>query len=113
MGDIMAAGDHNYVNKAVNSCRNMEETKKFTYGLKKTGYMIVKTGHANNQEIIEEVKAGKIERTMTQKYLGIIVNEKGELENHIKEKTKSATKILAQIRTKCSQCRVGSESVRV
>ena len=29
--------------------------------------MIVKTGHVKNQEITEEVKAGKIEGTMTQK----------------------------------------------
>ena len=27
MDDIMAAGDHDHVNKAVKSCRNMEETK--------------------------------------------------------------------------------------
>ena len=75
--DIMAAGDwHDHVNKAVKSCRNMKETKKFTYGLKKTKYMTVKTGHTNNREITEEVKAGKIERTRTEKYLGIIVNEK-------------------------------------
>ena len=74
--DIMAAGDHDHVNEAVKSCRNMKETKKFTYGLKKTKYMTVKTGHTNNQEITEEVKAGKIERTRTEKYLGIIVNEK-------------------------------------
>ena len=112
MDDIMAAGDHDHVNKAVKSCRIMEETKKFTYGLEKTKYMTVKTGHVNNQEITEGVKAGKIERT-TQKYHGIIVNEKGDLEDHIKEKTKSATKILAQIMTMGSQCRVGSESVRV
>ena len=113
MDDIMAAGNHNHVNKAIRSCKNMEETKKFTYCFKKTKYMIVETGHVNNQEITEEVKAGKIERTMTQKYLGIIVNEKGDLEDHIKEKTKSATKILAQIMTIGSQGTVGSESVRV
>ena len=93
----MAAGDRDDVTKAVKSCRNMEETKKFTYGLEKTKYMIVKTGHENNQEITEEVHWGKIERTMTQKYLGIIVNEKGDLEDHIREKTNSGTKILAQI----------------
>ena len=34
----------------------------------------------SNQEIIEEVEAEKLERTMTQKYLGIIANEKGDLE---------------------------------
>ena len=92
MDDIMAARDHDHVNKAVKSCRNMAETKIFTYGLKKTKYMIVKTGHVNKKETTEEVKAGKIKRTMTQKYLGIIVNEKGDLEDHIKEKTKSAAK---------------------
>ena len=83
------------------------------YGLKSTKYMIVKAGHVNNQEITEEIKAGKKERKTTQKYLGIIVSEKGDLGDHIKEKTKSATKILAQIMTIGSQCRVGSESVRV
>ena len=76
MDDIMAAGNHDHVIKAVKNCRNMEETKKITYGLKKTKYMIVKTGHVNNPEITEEVNAETIERTMTQKYLGIIVNEK-------------------------------------
>ena len=69
MDDIMAAGDHDHVNKAVKSCRIMEETKKFTYRLEKTKYMIVKTGHVINQEITEEVKAGKIERTTTQSIL--------------------------------------------
>ena len=113
MDDVIAAGDHDHVNKAFKSCRIMEETKKFTYGLEKTKYMTVKTGHVNNQEITEEVKVGKMERTTTQKYLGIIVNEKGDLEDHIKEKTNSATKIFAQIMTIGSQCRVGSESVRV
>ena len=63
--------------------RAMEETKRFTYGLEKTKYIIVKTGHVNDQEITEEVKAAKIERTTTQKCLGIIVNEKGDLEDHI------------------------------
>ena len=75
--------------------------------------MTVKTGDVNNQEITEEVEVGKIERTMTQKYLGIIVSEKRDLEDHLKEKANSATKILAQIRTIGSQRRVGSESVRV
>ena len=76
MDDIMASGDHDHVNKAVKSCRNMEETKKITHGLKKTKYMIDKTGHVSNQEITEEVKAGNMERTMTQKDLGTIVNKR-------------------------------------
>ena len=55
MDDIMAAGDRDDFTKAVKSCTNMEETKKVTYGLKKTKFMIVKTGHESNQEITEEV----------------------------------------------------------
>ena len=41
------------------------------------------------------------------------MNEKGDLEDHMKGKTNSVTKILAQIRTIGPQCRAGSESVRV
>ena len=54
------------------------------------------------KKITEEAEAGKIERTRTQNYLGIIVNEKGDLEDHIKEKTSAATKILVQIRIRGS-----------
>ena len=70
----------------------MEETKKFIYSLKKTKYMIVKTGHESNKEITEEGRARRMQRTMTQKYFGINVNEKGDLKNYIKEKRKPATK---------------------
>ena len=53
----MVSGDQDGVTKAVKSCRNMKQTKTFTYGLKKTKYMTVKIGHEKNQEITEEVEA--------------------------------------------------------
>ena len=35
MDDILSAGGHAYATKTIKNCREMEETKKFTYGLKR------------------------------------------------------------------------------
>ena len=42
----------------------MEREKKISFGLKKTKYMIVKTGREEDEEINETVNAGRIQRTV-------------------------------------------------
>ena len=41
------------------------------------------------------------------------MNEKGDLEDHLKQKAKLSTSLLAQIKIIASQHRVGAESIRV
>ena len=60
----------------------MEREKKISFGLKKTKYMIVKTGR--EEEINETVKAGRIQRTDKCKYLEMTVSTDGQLTEHIK-----------------------------
>ena len=46
--------------------------------------MVIKTGNKEViREVTEEVEAGKIRRTETHNYLGMVVNEKGDLEDHL------------------------------
>ena len=56
MDDIATAGKAEHIRKGINNCARMEKEKKISFGLKKTKYMIVKTGR-EEEEINETVKA--------------------------------------------------------
>ena len=83
MDDIATAGKAEHIRKGINNCARMEKEKKISFGLKKTKYMIVKTGR--EEEINETIKAGKIQRTDKCKHLGIKVSTDGQLTELIKE----------------------------
>ena len=44
MDDVAAAGKAEHVKMGIKNCAKMEREKKISYGLKKSKYMIVKTG---------------------------------------------------------------------
>ena len=67
MDDIATAGKAEHIRKSTNNCARMEKENKISFDLKKTKYMIVKTGR--EEEVNETVKAGRIQRTDTCKYL--------------------------------------------
>ena len=85
MNDIATASKAEHIRKGINNCAKMEKEKKISFGLKKTKYMIVKTGREEEEEINEIVKAGRIQRTHKCKYLGITISTDGQLIEHIKE----------------------------
>ena len=60
MDDIATAGKAEHIRKGIKNCARMEKEKKISFGLKKTKYMIVKTGR-EEEEINETVKAGRIQ----------------------------------------------------
>ena len=93
MDDVMGAGSHEHVSRTIRNCREMEIKRKFTYGLKKSKYMTIKTGPEVDKAITDKVEAGTIERTSSYRYLGILVNEEGDLEEHMKEKAQKAKTI--------------------
>ena len=87
MDDIATAGKAEHIRKGINNCARMEKEKKISFGLKKTKYMIVKTGR-EEEEINKTVNARIIQRTNKCKYLGITISTDGQLTEHIKERTK-------------------------
>ena len=87
MDDIATAGKAEHIRKGIKNCARMEREKKISFGLKKTKYMIVKTGREEEEEINETAKAGRIQRTDKCKYLGVVISTDGQLTGHIKELT--------------------------
>ena len=75
MDDISVAGGPEEVKKGIRKCARMEVEKKMKYSLSKTKYMVVKTGKEKEEAVSEQVKAGDIQRTKKNKYLGIAINE--------------------------------------
>ena len=53
--------------KGINCCERTEKEKKISFCLKKTKYMMVKTGR--EEEVNETVKAERKQRTDKSKYL--------------------------------------------
>ena len=84
MDDIAAAGGVAKIRKRIRNCAKMEKQKKIRYGPKKTKYMMVTTGKEREEIVQENVKSGEVCKTETYHYLGITINEEGNLEEHIK-----------------------------
>ena len=61
MDDIATAGKAEHLRKGINNCAMMGKEKEISFGLKKTKYIMVKTGR--EEEINETVKVGRIQRT--------------------------------------------------
>ena len=113
MDDIATAGKAEHIRKGINNCARMEREKKISFGLKKTKYMIVKTGREEEEEINETVKAGRIQRTDKCKYLGITISTDGQLTEHIKELNTRCDIINREICAIGAKTQVGKEEVRV
>ena len=110
--DIGTAGKAEHIKKGINNCKRMEKKKKISFGLKKTNYMIVKTGR-EDEEVNERVKAGRIQRTDKCKYLGITISTDGQLTEHIEELKTRCGIINREICAIGAKTQVGKEEVRV
>ena len=78
--------------------------------------MTIKTGPEVDKAITDKVEAGTIERTSSYRYLGILVNEEGDLEEQKAKPRKQSPEsktIAKQIKIIGSRKQCGSESVRV
>ena len=112
MDVIATAGKEEHIRKVIHNCTRMEKEKKISFGLKKTKYMIIKTGR-EEEEINETVKAGRIQRTDKCKYLGITISTDGKVTEHIKELNNRCGIINREICAIGAKTQVGKEEVRV
>ena len=92
--DVMSAGGPEDARKAIRNFKEMEDLKKYTYGPKKTKYMVLNTGKEKEEAIEEDVSLGRITKTNEYKYVGFHLNESGNCLHHIEQKT---SKIPGQI----------------
>ena len=112
MDDKAAAGIAE-IRKGIRNCAKMEKEKKMKYGLKKTKYMMVKTGNKREEIVQEHAKSGEVRKTETYHYLGITINEEGNLEEHKKVISRKCETISREIDAIGAKNQVGKEEVRV
>ena len=112
MDDIATFGNIDAVKLGISNCKVMERRKKVTYGSAKTKYMIINKELNNEGEVFEQLERGIVKREVDYKYMGIKVNESGNLQDHLnsmENKTKSA---ISQVFSLGSPYQVGEEFVR-
>ena len=83
--DISVAEGPEEAKEEIRKRARMEMEKEMKYSLRKTKYMVVKTGKEKEGNISEQMKAWNIQRTKKYKYLEITINEEGNLKGHIEE----------------------------
>ena len=94
--DVMSAGSADDARRAIRNMAEMEVIKKFTYGLKKTNYMVVDSARGKAETITEKVKSGAVTETDEYKYVGFWVNKQGNCQLQIlKKKGKIKGEVIA------------------
>ena len=111
--DVMSAGTAEDIRKAIRNFAEMEKIKKFTYGLKKTKYMVMKTGREKEESIEERVKEGKVEKVDEYKYVGVMLSEEGDLLHHLDYKLKKMKGQVAEMKSMASFYNLGPLFVAV
>ena len=109
--DLSAGGDREDVISAINCCKELEK-RKVTYNIDKTVYMIIRTGQGLPEKITEMTREGIIPEAELHQYVGIWVNEKGTLSNHIVEMEKKANIITREIKKLGMENVIGGEALR-
>eukprot|EP00111_Clytia_hemisphaerica_P015501 TCONS_00045769-protein len=95
--DICATGDEENIISAVKNCHRLEKTKKMTFNNEKSNYQAIGGTKKNKKMIQLKVKKGNIKRCEKYKYLGEVINEKGDLEDTIRKKGSKARGITLAI----------------
>ena len=75
--------------------------------------MVVDTGKEKEEKIEERIEAGIVEKTKVYKYMGMMLNEKGDLKDHLIYKKSKVIGITASIKQIGSDFQVGTEWLKV
>ena len=92
----------------------MEIEKKYTFGLKKTNYMVIDEPESNQPIIVrEKLEKGTVTKVDNYKYSGLYINMKGNLDLHIQKLKNRSIAITKEIMAMGSQREVGEEYLRM
>ena len=108
LDDISSGGDKEEAEKTIRNCHSLETFKKATVRLDKSGYVIVK-GKKNekNDELISEVKNGKIQQKTEAKYLGTWFDETGKYAVNLEKNKGKMERAIKKVEEMASAKRVG------
>ena len=109
--DVSSAGDSTSAKNAIKICRSMEY-RKFNYGLKKTGYLVIESGNEGVEEISENLKEGTVPQIESHEHLGLWINKKGNLDLHITEMDKKIKGAIYETIKVANENEFGGEVIR-
>ena len=113
MDDINSTTNQaNNIRKTIANCRLMEIQKKYTFGMKKTKYLVIDEKEPK-EKIEVRLERGIVQKTPEYKYVGLYVNEQGDLKLHKQKMEERAMNSHNEIRAMGSVKEVGSEFLRV
>ena len=111
--DIAGGGDKEVPQGITENLNIMEEEKGYTFGTKKTNYMIARTGREKEQELDLEVRRGKIGRVKEYTYMGVTITESGTVEKHLEKQRNKGFGMVKDLQKMGSQYHVGEMSTVV
>ena len=109
----MSAGTADDARKSIHNMGEMETIKKFTYGLKKTKFMVVDSARGVPEVIKENVKSGQVTEAKEYKYVGFWVNRKGNCELQIDKKKGKIKGEVAALKSVANTYNLGETFVNV
>eukprot|EP00112_Aurelia_sp_Birch-Aquarium-sp1_P012703 Seg2675.2 transcript_id=Seg2675.2/GoldUCD/mRNA.D3Y31 product="RNA-directed DNA polymerase from mobile element jockey" protein_id=Seg2675.2/GoldUCD/D3Y31 len=83
--DISGAGSKSMIENIGRNLRQMEETKKFTFNLEKSKYLVINTRIGKGEEPEIELLNRKMQKAQEYAYLGNYIDEKGNIERQLDE----------------------------
>ena len=95
------------VEEVMKECSRKEDEKMWEFSIEKSKWMCQSNGKKSIQDIDVEVKQGKIGRAAVYKYLGNMVNEKGNMDDQLKFMEEKVNGIVRDGRKMCSCHRIG------
>ena len=84
MDDIMGFGDIKEMHDLMSNLREMERQKKFEFNKEKSAVMIMNKGRKKKKSQGLFVKAGEVAEVENYEYLGVMINDRGNLDDHLK-----------------------------
>ena len=113
MDDIAAVGTEDNIRKGIQNCRRIEIEKKMIYGQKKTKCMVINMGKEPEEVIEERLKGEIVQESDIYKCLGMVINELGNVKDHILELDRKCEVINREISAIGANHQVGKEDIRV
>ena len=105
--DINGNGRKEFVEAVMMNASRKEREKLWEFSTDKSKWMCIEGRKKDAEEISVEIKQGKIERTKKYKYVGNIVNDKGNMDEQLELMKDKASNTIREINRMCARNRVG------
>ena len=109
--DILGGGRREFTKAVMEECQKKEQDKLWEFSTEKSKWMCISNGKKNLEGIEVEVMQGKLQKTDVYKYVGNMVNEKGNMDDQLKFMENKTYGIVHDGRKMCCRSKIGKHEV--